>query len=301
MNCYDDDMMIELIACGELSHAKIAEKVGVSRQTVWQIASGQSRPELQWKITAAADGIRQAAIRHAGRFTEALLEKQAEVALGDGETARKAREFLLKMLLITLPDQAAKKRKDEPEPKPKSTCMDSVAFHRRLTDKLNYQIGKHLGYASGTFSFGIDESSRYFDEAGKYIGPPVKDYPGDPNHPDLKLMKPEYLAAGWSPAPPERPDEKPDEKPADKKPAEKPDEKPAEKPADKPDKKPDKKPRGRQIKDPFLQYVMGPFGVKVLKKSLEIEREELEELRKNPPNPRPPRVEYPDYDIRPYL
>ena len=75
---YDDDMMVELIVRGELSHAKIAEKVGVSRRTVWQVANGLSRPDLQRRIADAADGMRQAAIRYAAQFTEALLKKQNE-------------------------------------------------------------------------------------------------------------------------------------------------------------------------------------------------------------------------------
>ncbi|MCP4375432.1 MAG: AsnC family protein [bacterium] len=289
---YDDDMMIELIACAELSYAEIAEKVGVSRQTVWQIATNQSRPELQRKISATADGIRQAAIRHVGKYTEALLEKQAEVALGgDGETARKAREFLLKMLLVTLPDQAAKRRKNEPEPKPEPTRPKYSVIYSSLTDKLNYHIDEQLGILGRGFPTGINDSEEYFDSSGKYIGPPTKDYPGDPAHPRCKSLRPSPYGTTVCDIPgcdhlgrqPCAPIDNPEEKKPDK---EKPDKK---KPAEKPD---DKKPTGRKIEDPFAQYVMGPHGVKVLKKSLEIEREELEELRKNPPRPRRPRVQY---------
>ena len=105
---YDEDLLVELIACGDVSQTEIAERVGVSRRTVWRIANGQSRPDLQTKIAATVEGYRQAAIRLAARFMTPLLKKQIEVALeGDGETARKCREFLLKTFLIALPQRAA--------------------------------------------------------------------------------------------------------------------------------------------------------------------------------------------------
>ena len=103
------DMLVELIAAGELSQRRIAERVGVSRRTVWRIANGLSRPDLQRKIAAVVEGYRQAAIRTAARHMKSLIEKQVEVALqGDGETARKCREFLLKTFMLAVPDQAAK-------------------------------------------------------------------------------------------------------------------------------------------------------------------------------------------------
>jgi hypothetical protein len=105
----NEDMLVKLIADGELSHGRIAEIVGVSRRTVWRIANGLSRPDLQRKIATVMAGYRQAAIRAAARHMKALLEKQVEVALtGDGETARKCREFLLKTFLVTIPEQTAK-------------------------------------------------------------------------------------------------------------------------------------------------------------------------------------------------
>jgi len=114
---YDEDLLVELIACGDVSQTEIAERVGVSRRTVWRIANGQSHPDLQTKIAATVEGYRQAAIRLAARFMTPLLKKQIEVALeGDpstglragGETSRKCREFLLKTFMIALPQQAVK-------------------------------------------------------------------------------------------------------------------------------------------------------------------------------------------------
>ena len=114
---YDEDLLVELIADGDLSHEKIAEQVGVCRRTVWRIANGMSRPDLRQRIEDVAEGYRQAALRHAARHMKSLLDKQITVALeGDGETSRKAREFLLKTFMTALSDQAAKtaeKRKEE--------------------------------------------------------------------------------------------------------------------------------------------------------------------------------------------
>jgi len=106
---YDEDLLVELIAGGDVSQTEIAERVGVSRRTVWRIANGHSRPDLQQKIADTVEGYRQAAIRLAAKFMKPLLKKQIDVALeGDGEISRRCREFLLKTFMITLPQQAAK-------------------------------------------------------------------------------------------------------------------------------------------------------------------------------------------------
>jgi len=113
---YDENLLVELIVDADLTHGEIAEKVGISRQTVWSIASGMSRPDIQKKIAIVSEGYRQAAQRLAAKHMTALLEKQIEVALeGDGETSRKAREFLLNKFMITLPEQAAKAEKAQAE------------------------------------------------------------------------------------------------------------------------------------------------------------------------------------------
>ncbi|MDP6046892.1 MAG: winged helix-turn-helix domain-containing protein, partial [Phycisphaerae bacterium] len=105
---YDEDLLVELIADGELSHGEIAEQVGASRRTVWSIANGRSRPDLQQEIADTVEGYRQATIRLAAKHMQPLLLKQIKVALeGQGETARKAREFLLKNFMQALADEPA--------------------------------------------------------------------------------------------------------------------------------------------------------------------------------------------------
>jgi hypothetical protein len=133
---YDEDLMVELIAIGELTHTKIAEQLDVSRRTVWRIANGLSRPDLQRKIADTVEGIRQATIRFAARHMDKLLEKQMEVALGDGETARKSREFMIKTFMVTIPAQVDKVACKPPPPRPVETDekLDGMTLYNNLFD-----------------------------------------------------------------------------------------------------------------------------------------------------------------------
>ncbi len=150
----NQDMLVELIAAAEFSQRRIAEIVGVSRRTVWRIANGFSRPDLQRRIAAVVEGYRQAAIRSAARHMKALLEKQVQVALeGDGETARKCREFLLKTFMLAIPDQTAKiekikkieeKRDPEPEKEEPITPMTVTRIMHDLSPELIGEICKEL-------------------------------------------------------------------------------------------------------------------------------------------------------------
>ena len=151
---YDEDLLVELIAGGDVSQTEIAEKVGVSRRTVWRIANGLSRPDLQTKIAATVEGIRQATIRMAAKWMKPLLHKEIKTALeGDGETARKCREFLLKTFMIVLPEQAAKTpaKKCDPAPAP-DRQLDGTALYNSLVElppDLKRQVVEELGGPAG--------------------------------------------------------------------------------------------------------------------------------------------------------
>jgi len=73
---YDEDLLVELIAEGDVSHADIAEQVGITRRTVWSIANAHSRPDLQLKIADTTEGHRQAFLRLAAKNMQILLAKQ---------------------------------------------------------------------------------------------------------------------------------------------------------------------------------------------------------------------------------
>jgi hypothetical protein len=119
---YDEDLMVELIAIGELTHTKIADTV---------------------------EGIRQATIRFAARHMDKLLEKQMEVALGEGETARKSREFMIKTFMVTIPAQADKVACKPPSPRPVDTeaKLDGLTLYNNLFDlspELKKQVVEEL-------------------------------------------------------------------------------------------------------------------------------------------------------------
>ncbi len=128
----NEDLLVELIADGELTHGRIAERVGVSRRTVWLIANGRSRPDLQQQIADTVEGYRQAAVRLAARHMRPLLEKQIQVAMSDnGETSRKAREFLLKNFMNALdkePSRSVEKRRTR------------LAEKKQVQADLNYEL-----------------------------------------------------------------------------------------------------------------------------------------------------------------
>jgi len=192
---YDEDLLVELIAESELTHGEIAQRVGVSRRTVWLIANGRSRPDLQQQIADTVEGYRQAAIRLAARHMRVLLEKQIQVALADnGETSRKAREFLLKNFMNVLdeaPARAVEKRRTR------------LAEKKQVQADLNYELDLALKKQSQEmsdqqFHADWDDDDDYDDE---YIDD--AEYPADndeaptPRRPAVENTQPD---------PPDHPD-----------------------------------------------------------------------------------------------
>ena len=186
---YDEDLLVELIAGGDVSQTEIAERVGVSRRTVWLIANGHSRPDLQQKIADTVEGYRQAAIRLAARFMKPLLKKQIEVALeGDGEISRRCREFLLKTFMIELPRQAARSTRLARSLRLRSGSAtgageqdDAVATGMNLMElspDLKEQVVKELGGPDEERKPVIGDQSLALSEAeGSVISEPFDDAP----------------------------------------------------------------------------------------------------------------------------
>ena len=101
---YDDERLIELLVEKQHTHAQIAEALGISASLVKKIACGQRRPELQRKMWDAENGLMGEARRLGARYARGLISRQIEQGLtGEGETARRAREFVLKWALASRP------------------------------------------------------------------------------------------------------------------------------------------------------------------------------------------------------
>ena len=101
---YDDERLIELLVEKQHTHAQIAEELGISASLVKKIACGRRRPELQRRMWDAENGLMSQARRLGARYARGLISRQIEQGLtGEGETARRAREFVLKWALVSRP------------------------------------------------------------------------------------------------------------------------------------------------------------------------------------------------------
>lgn len=105
---HDEDLLVDLLAAGELGCPEIARRTGFSRTQVWRIAKGQTRPDLQERIRLRRP--HSQALQASQDYIRPLLLTQLRVALETkGETARKAREYLLgKLLFNSTPGRGAK-------------------------------------------------------------------------------------------------------------------------------------------------------------------------------------------------
>ncbi len=254
---YDEDLLVELIARGELSQTQIAERVGVSRRTVWRIANGQSRPDLQTKIADTVEGIRQATIRLAARWMKPLLQKQIEVALaGEGETARKAREFLLKTFLLALPPRAEKRepRRENNEPLESPARFNSLM---ELSPELQGRMSEELDLSRPNAPPDPEQQKRSTTETT------------ETTEAEKASLRRASLAQDDSVSDAEGKKEN-EEKKEDE----------GKKDKDDKDDKKVKKPF-----DPFAEYVDGPHGTKVHVHALALEREYLAELEANKHKP----------------
>jgi len=93
---YDEQVLVDLLARGDLSYAKIAEELGVSTTLVAKIARGEARADLQPRIRAAVDCFRKEAGRLGARWLKHLVTKHIRDGLeGSSEMARKCREYAM--------------------------------------------------------------------------------------------------------------------------------------------------------------------------------------------------------------
>jgi len=96
---YDDNLLVELLGRGDLTLAEIGRRVGVTDNTVRRVLRGKMRPELQPRIRRAIKDHAAHVRLTAHRRLEALVNRHIHTGLaGDGELARKCREFVLKLI-----------------------------------------------------------------------------------------------------------------------------------------------------------------------------------------------------------
>lgn len=99
---YDDDLLVELIARGDMSCRAIAEQVGLGKQMISRVARGERRPELQSRIQAVVDEYHRRARRLGARSLVNLVARHVRAGLdekADPEHARKCREFAINKFL----------------------------------------------------------------------------------------------------------------------------------------------------------------------------------------------------------
>ncbi|MCY2931567.1 MAG: hypothetical protein NTV86_19165 [Planctomycetota bacterium] len=108
---YDDEALVEMIAEGQLTYRVIGEQLGISESLVKKIARGRKRKDLARRLWDAENGILTEARRIGARYARNLVMEQVRLGLtGEGEPARRAREFLLKFTAASRP-----RRTDLPE------------------------------------------------------------------------------------------------------------------------------------------------------------------------------------------
>ena len=99
---YDEDLLVQLVAEGRMSYRKIAEQLGISPNTVSTAARGVYRPDLYRRICAAVEDACRQSRRLAVSYLRPTVAAHIKNGLeGTGESARKSREFVIKMALGT--------------------------------------------------------------------------------------------------------------------------------------------------------------------------------------------------------
>ena len=72
---YDEDLLVRLIAEGQLSYRKIAEQVGVSAMTVSNVARGRRRRDLYDRICCTVEDAHRRAHRLASSYLWPLVDR----------------------------------------------------------------------------------------------------------------------------------------------------------------------------------------------------------------------------------
>jgi transcriptional regulator with XRE-family HTH domain len=96
---YDEELLVELLAQGDLTCTEIASRVGLAPSTVSRVSHGRIRKDLHRRVRERAVDCAQAARRKALGHMAELVDKHLEQGLaGDGHVARRCREWLMERL-----------------------------------------------------------------------------------------------------------------------------------------------------------------------------------------------------------
>ena len=94
---YDADLLVRLLAEGQLSQREIARQTGASAAHVSKVSRGVCRHDLYERICSAVEAAHRRVDRLVADKMAALVAAHLKVGLeGTGESARKCREFLIK-------------------------------------------------------------------------------------------------------------------------------------------------------------------------------------------------------------
>ena len=125
---YDDDLLVQLIARGDMNHQTIGQQVGLSKRMVSRIACGQRRHDLQMRIQATVEEFRRQAYRLGARSMVNVVAKHIKDGLNEEAEpshARRCREFAMNKFLDAPPAQTAA---PQPLPTPGLTNEDYQAI-----------------------------------------------------------------------------------------------------------------------------------------------------------------------------
>ena len=154
---YDDDRLVELIAAGNVTHAKIAAEIGIDKSMISRIARGEARPDLQPRIQALVAGRRDEFEHLGAAILKPALVKQAQIAIeGKDETARKAREHIIDM--FRYPPDPAKLAGRTPGPAGDISRRPKLPLRSltELSPALKAAVLKELGGPEMELEDGID-------------------------------------------------------------------------------------------------------------------------------------------------
>lgn len=114
---YDDDALVDMISDGQMTYKAIGQKLGISEVLVKQIAQGRRRKELGQRLWDAENGILAETRRIATHYARNMLMEQIRLGLrGEGEPARRAREFVLKFVSWSRPRRSEVPGQKDPSP-----------------------------------------------------------------------------------------------------------------------------------------------------------------------------------------